>query len=381
MEGKQVNRSQSGSWEGRCAGAGLRQNLGPEWPTTVWKSVTGEDPNSVFQEYLAENSKKVRMDKKRKATDQAKKNRNQSKYRKTNDNSLKARNDYARHDGGSDVLAVREDVSSECLQRRMKEYYETHVVITAEDMEMIEVLTRNQSQGDCEIASNKWKAERRKRLTSSIIGQVARRRSTTKVAKLVKTLLYSSFTENTATNWGLSQEQVTRKEYLKKKSQSSVQPSGLVISLQFPWIAASPDGLVTDPSLENPPGLVEYNNPYKYRNIELTEAAKSKDFCLQTSPTGELHLKTNHFYYYQVQGAMFCTGRKWCDIVVRTLVDFHIEKIYWNEDLWSEIFPKLQRFYITAVLPELARPRLQHGGIREPKKWLTNVEEEWESLI
>ena len=84
----------------------MRQNLGPEWPTTVWKSVTGEDPNSVFQEYLAENSKKVRMDRKRKATDQAKKNRNQSKYRKTNDNSLKARNDYARHDGGSDVLAV-----------------------------------------------------------------------------------------------------------------------------------------------------------------------------------------------------------------------------------------------------------------------------------
>ena len=77
--GKQVNRSQSGSWEGRCAGVGLRQNLGPEWPTTVWKSVTGEDPNSVFQEYLAENSKKVRMDRKRKATDQAKKNRNQSK--------------------------------------------------------------------------------------------------------------------------------------------------------------------------------------------------------------------------------------------------------------------------------------------------------------
>ena len=98
-------------------------------------------------------------------------------------------------------------------------------------------------------------------------------------------------------------------------------------------------------------------------------------------PTGELHLKTSHFYNYQVQGAMFCTGRKWCDIVVRTLVDFHIERIYWNEDLWSEIFPKLKQFYVTAVLPELAQPRLQHGGIREPKELLTNVKKEWELLI
>ncbi len=27
--GKVINRSQSGSWEHRCVGAGLRQNMGP----------------------------------------------------------------------------------------------------------------------------------------------------------------------------------------------------------------------------------------------------------------------------------------------------------------------------------------------------------------
>ena len=29
--GKQYNKNQQGSWEGRCAGADLRHNLGPEW--------------------------------------------------------------------------------------------------------------------------------------------------------------------------------------------------------------------------------------------------------------------------------------------------------------------------------------------------------------
>lgn len=35
-EGKQYNRSQRGAWEGRCAGAGLQYNNGPEWGTVAW---------------------------------------------------------------------------------------------------------------------------------------------------------------------------------------------------------------------------------------------------------------------------------------------------------------------------------------------------------
>ena len=29
--GKQINQSQRGSWQERCAGAGLRLNIGPDW--------------------------------------------------------------------------------------------------------------------------------------------------------------------------------------------------------------------------------------------------------------------------------------------------------------------------------------------------------------
>ena len=36
--GKQVNRSQSGSWEGRCTGAALRVNEGLTWGPKCWET-------------------------------------------------------------------------------------------------------------------------------------------------------------------------------------------------------------------------------------------------------------------------------------------------------------------------------------------------------
>ncbi len=46
--GKVINRSQSGSWEHRCMGAGLQQNLGKDWGPSVWSNLTKSTPNSVF---------------------------------------------------------------------------------------------------------------------------------------------------------------------------------------------------------------------------------------------------------------------------------------------------------------------------------------------
>ena len=265
----------------------------------------------------------------------------------------------------------------------INQYYEAHVKVCESEIKEIEVLTRDQSEG-CDIYRNKWKAERRKRLTSSMMGQIARRRSSTKVAKLVKTLLYSSFKGNAATSWGITQESCSKKQYLSKvraeSSSITVSPSGLVISIHHPWIAASPDGLVNDPSSSDPFGLVEYKNPYSHRNSDLQTAAKSKDFCLTVNVEGKLCLKKTHHYYYQLQGAMFCTDRKWCDFVVRTNEDLHIERITWDTDFWNNSLPKLKYFYFTALLPELAQPRLQHGGIREPGEWLQN-KDEWNTFL
>lgn len=98
----------------------------------------------------------------------------------------------------------------------------------------------------------------------------------------------------------------------------------------------------------------------------MVDASLSKNCCLALND-GQLNLKKSHNYYYQVQTAMFCTERKWCDFVVRTTIDLHVEMIQWDNQLWENVLRKL---YFTALLPELAQPQQpSKGTIREPTDW------------
>lgn len=84
---------------------------------------------------------------------------------------------------------------------------------------------------------------------------------------------------------------------------------------------------------------------------------------------GKVTLQKNHKYYYQIQGALGITGRKWCDFVVWTPQGVSIERIRFDDDFWKSMVPKLEQFFDTAVLPELAAPQLPNGRpIIEPEK-------------
>ena len=87
------------------------------------------------------------------------------------------------------------------------------------------------------------------------------------------------------------------------------------------------DGLVLDPQEESSAqGVVEYKNPYNAREMTISEAIKKvKDLCLVEDENGHTTLKKSHPYYYQVQATMFCMKRNWCDFVVNTTQDLHIE--------------------------------------------------------
>ena len=124
----------------------------------------------------------------------------------------------SRYDGGPNAIDVPMSVPPTA-------YYNTHVVVNSNKAKVIELETAQQSHD--EVASHQWKAQRRERITSSNAGTIAKRRATTPVKKLVHQLLYTSFHGNTATKWGLSQEEASYYDYLKwlHSEKKSPQPS------------------------------------------------------------------------------------------------------------------------------------------------------------
>ena len=95
--GKQINRSQAGSWQGRCAGAGLRCNEGAGWGPTAWQRAIHTEPSSVFKNAAANVIKHTNKDRKRKATAAAKLQHKKARYSATAvDGSLSSRMAYSR---------------------------------------------------------------------------------------------------------------------------------------------------------------------------------------------------------------------------------------------------------------------------------------------
>ena len=336
--GKVINRSQSGSFLHRSMGAGLRQNQGPTWGPKTWDAVVCAKHNELFEKASTENEKKVERDRKRKSTESEKENRRKRKYAKRNDNSLGARRAYSRHDDGEDVY---DDVPAEILEEMKTTYYKAHVVLDNDKRHEIEMSTRNQN------TSPLWHDERFKRITASRVGGIAKMRKTTKRGNKVREMLYTKFCGNADTAYGIVNEDVSRNEYVKHMQEKghtglTVSSSGLVISNLTPWLAASPDGVVVDPSSTPSDGLLELKNPRSVQDMSISDACKSKKgFCI-TKRNSNQHLDKNHDYYYQVQCQLYCTQKAWCDFVVRTKKDLYVERIHVDKTWWQAQLQKLQ---------------------------------------
>lgn len=184
--GKVINRSQGGSWELRCMGAGLQHNHDISWGPKLWSALTMSAPNPVFCSVTESLSKKVDKEKKRKDSPEVKARRRKAKYSRA-DNTAVARQAYTRHDEGVLPEEVTEDIPPEYLADLKKSYYTTKVMVDKEAASNIEERTRGQSDSD------DWLKERSIRITASVVGGIAKMRRTTKRAKKVEAMLYSKF--------------------------------------------------------------------------------------------------------------------------------------------------------------------------------------------
>ena len=134
--------------------------------------------------------------------------------------------------------------------------------------------------------------------------------------------------------------------------------SDVIVSLTHPFLAASPDANVYDPTSSDPFGFAEIKCPYKYRELAPEEAATNSDFMLRKAPDGRLCLKNNHIYVSQIQGQMAIGSHNWCDFIVYTSKGINVQRIKFDQHFWeNELRPKLKSFYDLCLGPEIVCPQ------------------------
>ena len=114
-----------------------------------------------------------------------------------------------------------------------------------------------------------------------------------------------------ALKWGRQSEENARQDYKMEMEKNhvdfEVQKAGLLISTKYPFLGATPDGIVSCSCCGT--GLLEVKCPFKYRDSNPCEI-NDTSFYLQIEPDGTTSLNQAHDYYYQVQGQMAIWSRK-----------------------------------------------------------------------
>ena len=133
----------------------------------------------------------------------------------------------------------------------------------------------------------------------------------------------------------------------------SVRDSGFVIHREYAEIGASPDGVTwCDCHGE---GSLEVKCPYILRDEDINTASEGAT-CLSKDTDGNLKLRVNHAYYYQVQCQLVVCGHAYGDSVVWTQRSCHCERITKDEKFWDEMMRKACRFFRVGFLPEFDAP-------------------------
>ncbi|XP_038549228.1 uncharacterized protein LOC119882927 [Micropterus salmoides] len=248
-------------------------------------------------------------------------------------------------------------------------------------VEEVEVLTRGQS------TNQDWFMWRKNRITASVAHRIAHCRFVNGKSKTPPTSYLAAVTgegrsiQTRAMSWGVQMEAEVVRRYQRLKSAAlgrsvSVQDCGLFIDAQRPWLAASPDGIVTDSRTGQRLLCLEVKCPYKHRHKRVEDACvEDPAFCLEIQdqngqqPGGSpvYRLKTSHSYFTQIQCQLAVTGLRQADLAVFTLKETAVVPVTFDPDLWQVTVSKLEVFYRDGVLPHLRGKTQQDSAAWTPE--------------
>ena len=217
---------------------------------------------------------------------------------------------------------------------------------TKEDVDLIQSMTIGQRNNPLWMDARQW------RVTSSNFGKVCNRNFKQMYPpSLLKTILgdYGNF-HTAALQWGCDHELEAIQLYTTYTG-IQVKECGVFLSEKYPYLATSPDGIVYLTNEEF--SVVEVKCPYKHRDIKIVDACNDRAFCLYTDESGLQQLKRTHDYYYQIIGQIALTGAQFCDFIVWTNLEIHVERIFPDNELWEQMVAILAHFYYTTLGVEI----------------------------
>ena len=133
------------------------------------------------------------------------------------------------------------------------------------------------------------------------------------------------------------QYEATARKMFEMMYDVKVSAAGLFVSVDRPWLGASPDGVIDSDR------IIEIKCPYRGRKA-MIEPSPMFPFLVREGP--EIKLKQHSKYFCQIQGQLYVTGRRICKFVVYTLVDVLVQEIELDVNYCKEsLLPKLDLFY------------------------------------
>ncbi|XP_070541309.1 uncharacterized protein [Ptychodera flava] len=232
-------------------------------------------------------------------------------------------------------------------------------------VQLVSDATVNQSDSDM------WYKYRVGRITATRLFDVTRKVSvdgtvSDKNTSFLKCVMnYNPPFSSPATDWGKYNEGIAIQQFLrvnrKFHRKLSVKQCGLILYPRCPIIAASPDALVTCDCCGIRP--LEVKNPYKMRHLSIPKYAELPDSCLHITSSGQIKLKSNHPYFFQVQGQLFSLESGVGYFALKTASPYnnlHFEEICFDPMLMEEVYSKCLVVFKSIIIPELI-----HGKVRK----------------
>eukprot|EP00794_Sanderia_malayensis_P002558 gene2558-2954_t len=230
-----------------------------------------------------------------------------------------------------------------------------HITISDEDAKQIELDTKSQAKG------SGFFHHRAGRIGASMSKSASHTDPSKPSQSLIKSICYPEIFKftNAATEYGCQHEKAAIKLFeidMKKKhvNYKAIQ-CGMFINKRSPFIHATPDFLSSCDCCGI--GCGEVKCPFCMDGIDIDGYLEKPSSCLMKDPDGEVILKRNHQYFYQVQQQIFTTELPFCDFVVFGFATsksaFLHERIIPDQCHWDKVLPRLSQFWQYCVLPEI----------------------------